>query len=92
MCNAAQQKYIIDVQGVNARVPPIQDACGRTGWLNDTASNTTERKKRQLLETLGDLWSRLSDYDDKAVTEDIALSDFAEWPWQVSFMHWREGA
>ena len=90
MCNAAQQKYIIDVQGVNARAPPIhklsyQDACGRTGWLNATASNTTERKKRQLLETLGDLWSRLwssSDFDDEAVTEDIALSDFAEWPWQ----------
>ena len=95
------KQIIINVQSVNARAPPIHrlsyhDACGRTGWLNDTATitNTTERKERQLLDTLGDLWSRLwssSDYDNEEVTEDIALSDFAEWPWQVSFMLWREG-
>ena len=71
------------MQVVNALAPPIhklpyQDAFGRTGWLNATASNTTERKERQLLETLGDLLSRLwfsSDYDDEAVSEHIALSD-----------------
>ena len=99
-CAMQPNQKIIVVQGVNARAPPIhklsyQDACGRTGWLNATASNTTKRQERQLLETLVDLWSRLwssSDYDDESVTEDIALSDFAEWPWQVSFMHWREGA
>ena len=69
-----------------------KDACGRTGLLNGT--DTSARTGKQILETLSDLWSRLwssGDYDDEVVSEDIALSEFGEWPWQVSFMHWREG-
>eukprot|EP00092_Neocalanus_flemingeri_P070662 GFUD01086752.1.p1 GENE.GFUD01086752.1~~GFUD01086752.1.p1 ORF type:complete len:329 (+),score=88.38 GFUD01086752.1:160-1146(+) len=83
---------------VNARTVLLEkmsykDACGRTGLMNATDAN--ERHGRQILDTLSDLWSRLwssGDYDDADVSEDIALSEFGEWPWQVSFMHWREGS
>jgi len=83
---------------VTTRTVPIgkmsyKDACGRTGLLNVT--NKSERSGRQILETLGDLWRDLwssGDYDYDVVSEDIALSEFGEWPWQVSLRHWREGS
>ena len=53
--------------------------------------NTT-REKRQILDTLSGLWSRLwSSDEDEGVTEDVALAEFGEWPWQVSLMHWADG-
>merc|ERR1712215_218172 len=92
--------FVMFVVSVDSRTVPIhkmsyRDACGRTGLLNGTNGTDSERDGRQILQTLGDLWSSLwssNDDDEKVVSEDVALSEFGEWPWQVSLMHWGDGS
>jgi len=55
--------------------------------MNATKSG---REERQVFETLSNLWDRIWGSEEE-VTEDVALSEFGEWPWQVSFMHWADG-
>lgn len=58
--------------------------------MNNTAA-PVNREKRQLLDTLTGLWSRLWSTEEEGGTEDVALAQFGEWPWQVSLMHWDDG-
>merc|ERR1711872_479027 len=85
----------IHLQGVLSAPPPLhhlsyQEVCGRGGWVNNTAA-PVNREKRQLLDTLTGLWSRLWSTEEEGGTEDVALAQFGEWPWQVSLMHWDDG-
>lgn len=64
----------------------LEDICGASVTVGGGSEASNSRQRRQILDEIGSFFSSLFSPDRKKEVKkvDIALSEYGEWPWQVS--------